>query len=55
MPGSALIGTAYMFIPALAAVVVQKFVYREPVKEPPGDFLQTDGLFCYDRFLAGRP
>jgi uncharacterized protein len=29
-------GAAYMFVPALVALVLQKRVYREPVREPLG-------------------
>jgi len=35
-PGSIIIGTAYMFMPMTAAIVVQKLIYKEPVKEPLG-------------------
>ncbi len=36
MPGSLLVGTTYMFIPAVVAVVVQKLIYKEPVIKPLG-------------------
>jgi hypothetical protein len=36
MPGSLIIATAYMFIPMLAAIIVQKVMYKESIKEPLG-------------------
>lgn len=36
LPGSAIIGVAYMFVPMLVALWVQKGIYREPIKEPLG-------------------
>ncbi len=36
MPGSVIIATAYMFIPMVVAIIVQKVMYKEPVKEPLG-------------------
>jgi membrane protease YdiL (CAAX protease family) len=33
-PGILVVGVIYMFIPALCAVVVQKFMYKAPLKEP---------------------
>ena len=35
-PGSVIITTGYMFIPMMMAIVVQKFMYKEPLKEPLG-------------------
>lgn len=35
-PGSVIITTGYMFIPMMMAIVVQKFIYKEPLKEPLG-------------------
>ncbi|MEK6693484.1 MAG: CPBP family intramembrane glutamic endopeptidase [Nitrospirota bacterium] len=35
-PGSVIITTAYMFIPMVTAIGVQKFIYKEPLKEPLG-------------------
>jgi membrane protease YdiL (CAAX protease family) len=34
--GTIFVAPIYMFMPALAAVVVQEFVYKEPLKEPLG-------------------
>jgi membrane protease YdiL (CAAX protease family) len=36
MPWSLTIGVAYMFVPMLMAIVVQKLIYKEPLKEPLG-------------------
>ena len=36
MPGSIVMGTVYMFIPMIMAIVVQKLIYREPLREPLG-------------------
>ncbi|MDD3656081.1 MAG: type II CAAX endopeptidase family protein [Atribacterota bacterium] len=36
MPGSLIIATTYMFIPMLAAIIVQKVMYKESIKEPLG-------------------
>ena len=36
MSSSLIIGTAYMFIPMLIAILVQKGIYGEPLKEPLG-------------------
>jgi len=35
-PGSFIVATAYMFIPMTAAIVVQRLIYKEPIKEPLG-------------------
>jgi len=35
-PGLLVVGAAYMFVPMVMAIVVQKLVYREPVIEPLG-------------------
>ena len=34
MPGSLFIATIYMFVPMTMAIVVQKFIYKEPIKQP---------------------
>ena len=36
MPGSLIIATAYMFIPMVVAIIVQKYILGEPVKGPLG-------------------
>ena len=36
MPGSLIIATAYMFIPMVVAIIVQKYILVEPVKGPLG-------------------
>src|SRR5262245_41707276 len=33
-PGMLIMGVAYMFVPALCAVVVQRFIDKAPVKQP---------------------
>ena len=35
-PNSIILAIAYMFIPMIMAIVVQKVIYREPLKEPMG-------------------
>jgi len=35
-PGALIVATAYMFIPMAAAIVVQRLIYKEPVKKPLG-------------------
>ncbi len=35
-PSSVLVGVIYMFIPMVMAIVVQKFIYKEPLREPLG-------------------
>lgn len=34
MPGSTIVATAYMFIPMVIAIVVQKLFYKQPLREP---------------------
>ncbi len=36
MPGSLIIATAYMFIPMVVTIIIQKVMYKEPVKKPLG-------------------
>ncbi len=36
MPGSLIVATTYMFIPMLTAIIVQKVMYKENIKEPLG-------------------
>lgn len=36
MPQSLILGTGYMFVPMIIAIVVQKVIYRESLKEPFG-------------------
>ena len=45
IPGSLIVSTVYMFIPMLAAVAVQKFIYREPLKKPLGISFKLNGWF----------
>jgi membrane protease YdiL (CAAX protease family) len=33
-PGILIVGVIYMFVPALSAVIVQKFIYKAPLKQP---------------------
>jgi membrane protease YdiL (CAAX protease family) len=35
-PISMVVGVVYMFVPMTIAIIVQKFIYREPLKEPLG-------------------
>jgi len=34
MPGSTIVATAYMFIPMVIAIVVQRLFYKQPLREP---------------------
>lgn len=36
MPSSLIVATTYMFIPMIMAIVVQKLIYKEPLREPLG-------------------
>jgi membrane protease YdiL (CAAX protease family) len=36
MPGSLIVATAYMFIPMIVAIVIQKSIYKEPLRKPLG-------------------
>ena len=36
MPGSLIVATIYMFIPMTVALVVQKLIFKEPIKKPLG-------------------
>ena len=36
MPGSLIVATSYMFIPMIVVIVVQKLIYKEPLREPLG-------------------
>jgi membrane protease YdiL (CAAX protease family) len=35
-PGSVVMAVVYMFVPTVVAIIVQKFIYKEAVKEPLG-------------------
>jgi membrane protease YdiL (CAAX protease family) len=35
-PAAVVVAAIYMFMPTIAAIVVQKFIYKEPLKEPLG-------------------
>lgn len=34
--GATIVATAFMFMPMISAILVQKFIYKEPLKEPLG-------------------
>lgn len=36
MPGALIVATTYMFIPMIVTTVVQRLIYKEPLKEPFG-------------------
>ncbi len=36
MPGSLIVATTYMFIPMVVAIIVQRFMYRENLRESLG-------------------
>lgn len=36
MPGALIVISAYMFIPMMVAILVQKLIYKQPLKEPLG-------------------
>jgi membrane protease YdiL (CAAX protease family) len=36
MPGALIVATTYMFIPMIVTIVVQRLIYKEPLKEPFG-------------------
>ncbi len=50
-PGSVYITTAYMFIPMIMAIVVQRFIYKEPLKEPLGLFFKCNLWFFVAWFI----
>jgi membrane protease YdiL (CAAX protease family) len=41
----------YMFVPMTMAIVVQKFIYREPLREPLGIWFKPNRWFLYAWFL----
>ncbi len=36
MPGSLIVATIYMFVPMIIAIIVQRLIYKEPLREPLG-------------------
>lgn len=36
IPGSLIVATIYMFIPMIVALILQKLIYKEPIKKPLG-------------------
>lgn len=51
-PGSLVVTTAYMFIPMLVAVVIQKFIYHEPLQKPFGISFKFNWWFLVAWLLA---
>jgi len=51
MPGSLIIATAYMFIPMVVAIIVQKVMYKEPIKKPLGISFKLNRWFLVAWFL----
>src|SRR6056297_3673639 len=51
MPGSLIIATAYMFIPMVVAIIVQKVMYKEPIKKPLGISFKLNRWFLVSWFL----
>ena len=45
MPGSLIVGTAYMFVPMIVAIIVQRLIYKEPLREPLGISLKWNRWF----------
>ncbi len=45
MPGALVISTLYMFTPALAAIIVQSFIYKQPWRKPLGVSLNFNWWF----------
>ncbi|MDZ8186045.1 MAG: CPBP family intramembrane glutamic endopeptidase [Nostoc sp. ChiSLP02] len=45
VPGSSIVTIAYMFIPMIVAVVIQKFIYHEPLQKPLGISFQFNWWF----------
>ncbi len=56
-PASFIGAIMYMFVPMVMAVVVQKFIYKEPLRQPLGISFRLNRwfLFVYDRVLAKEP
>lgn len=50
-PGSVIITTVYMFIPMIMAIVIQRFIYKEPLKEPLGISFRCNLWFFVAWFL----
>lgn len=44
-PASLAFAATYMFIPMVMAIVVQKFIYKEPLKQPLGISFKLNGWF----------
>ncbi|HKK82661.1 MAG TPA: CPBP family intramembrane glutamate endopeptidase, partial [Atribacterota bacterium] len=51
MPGSLIIATAYMFIPMVVAIIVQKVMYKEPIKKPLGISFKLNRWFLVAWYL----
>lgn len=45
-PASYLVTTIYMFVPMVSTIIVQKFVYKERLKEPLGIFFSLNRWFA---------
>ena len=51
MPGSLIVATSYMFVPLLVTIIVQKIMYKEPMKEPMGISFKVNRWFLVAWFL----
>jgi membrane protease YdiL (CAAX protease family) len=51
MPGSLIVATAYMFIPMVVAIIVQKVMYKELVRGPLGISFKINRWFLVAWFL----
>ena len=51
MPGSLIIATSYMFVPMIVAIIVQKVMYKESLKEPLGISFKFNRWFMVAWFL----
>ncbi len=45
MPGSIIVATSYMFVPLIVTIIVQKVMYRKPLKEPMGILFRFNRWF----------
>ena len=50
-PVATIIGVAYMFVPMVSAIIVQKYLYKEPLKKPLGISFKLNRWFLVAWFL----
>lgn len=50
-PGATIIGVAYMFVPMVSVIIVQKYLYKEPLKKPLGISFKLNRWFLVAWFL----